>query len=177
MKTFRAILGLLTITWAPICHAHTEAEIEAALASICDRPEALFSPENQKLLTVFAESFPADRLAKLRLPDEAFAWLPPFGPCGGPGSPLLMAFFASAARDEISGRKDQIIYRGWRVVLSHYAYLRKSAPDDFPEIAALEAMARKEQSGVLAKEASALERKKAPNHSPQPTTGQAPGRG
>lgn len=169
MKNFRITFTLIALTLAVISRAHTKEEIESSLALICDQPGALFSPESQKALKVFTDSFPADRLMKLGLPDEAFAWVPTFGPCGGPGSPLLIAFLASAARDEMAGRKEQIIYRGWQVVLKHYAYLRKTASDDFPEIPALEEMAKKEKSGILAKEATQLEEQKAPNQSSQPT--------
>lgn len=164
MTALKISFGLVAITFAAVCHAHTKEEIAAALALICDRPEAFFSseisPNNPNALRVFSESFSKDRLAKLALPDEALAWLPPSGPCGGPGSPLLIAFFASAARDEVMGRNEGIVYRGWQIVLKHYAYLRKTAPDDFPEISALEEMTKKEKSGVLAQEASELERKK-----------------
>jgi len=162
MKTLKTCFGLIAITLTVICHARTNEEIEDAFAVICDRPEVLFSPAHQKALKVFTDSFPADRLAGLGLPDAAFAWLPESGPCGGPGSPLLIAFVASAARDQVSGRKDHVIYRGWQIVLSHYAYLRKTAPDDFPEIPVLEEMAKKEKSGVLAQEASELEGQKEP---------------
>jgi hypothetical protein len=53
--------------------------------------------------------------------------------------------------------------------LKHYAYLRKTAPDDFPEIPALEEMAKKEKSGVLVQDATKLEERKVPNQSSQPT--------
>lgn len=175
MKTRKISFGIIAVILGVVCHAHTKEEIEGALALICDRPEAFFSApsslDGQKAMKVFTDSFSEDRLTKLAIPDEALAWLPSFGPCGGPGSPLLIVFFASAARDELAGRKEGVVYRGWQVVLKYYTYFRKTAPDDFPEIPALEEMAKKEKSGVLAQEALTLEQKKAPNQSPQTTTG------
>lgn len=165
-------LILATLSLSATLHAHSKEEIQDALTVICDRPEALFTAEHEKALKVFTASFPANHLAKLGLTDEALAWLPEFGPCGGPGSPLLIAFAASAARDDISGRKEGVVYRGWRVVLRHYAHLRKTAPDDFTAIPALEEMSRKEKLGVLLEEAHKVEQKKEPistsHRSPRP---------
>lgn len=143
------------------------------MALICDQPEALGSPEYAGAAKIFAASFPVERLTKLGLSNKALAWLPEFGPCGGPGSPLLVAFFASVARDSITAQKDQVIYRAWKTVLKHYAYLRKSAPDQYPEIPALEEMTRKEKTGSLLREALALEQERESKPA-MPTRGNEP---
>jgi hypothetical protein len=160
MKMREIICGVFAVALAVVCHAQKADRIEALLDQFCDDPEAFYSRENQEDLKIVTDSFSEERFAKLGIPDEALSWMPPSGPCGGPGSPLLIAFLASVTRDEASGRSDQIIYRGWKIVLSHYLYFRTSDPDDFPAIPALEEMAKKERAGVLVKEAAELEAKK-----------------
>lgn len=160
MRMREITFGVFAVALAVVCHAQKADRIEAVIAQFCDHPEEFYSRENQEDLKIVTDSFSEERFAKLGIPDEALSWVPPFGPCGGPGSPLLIAFLASVARDETSGRTDQIIYRGWKTALSHYLYFRKSAPDDFPAIPALEEMAKKDRAGVLVKEAAELEARK-----------------
>lgn len=114
MKKSLLIFGFIVLTLAAaVVRAQTKEGVLGALALICDQPQALGSPEYSGAAKIFAASFPVERLTKLGLSDKALAWLPEFGPCGGPGSPLLVAFFASVARDSITAQKDQVIYRAW----------------------------------------------------------------
>jgi hypothetical protein len=151
------LLASLTALTVGAQEANDEERLIAALAILCGDPSLIEAPEHAEASETVAALW-KPHLHKLDLPDKATEWVPSFGPCGGPGSPLLSAFVASVLKDKLLGKSEGSIYRGWLVAIRHYQYYRKTAPSDFPPVASLEQMIKDEAEHRLHEKAAAVER-------------------
>lgn len=156
MRLLHFLIGLLLVPGFAAEEPSRE-RVVAALGVMIDEPAALGTDRYVDAAKLSQAVFTAEMERLASLPEEMLEWVPSFGPCGGPGSPLLIAFFASLIRDHLQGKDEGSIHRGWLAAIRHYRYLRATYPEAYTPEPKVEALTKKEAAGVLRKEGSELE--------------------